>query len=106
MELSCRLELLFKKCAQTFKVEEFQENYDALCRASKCAKNFVDASGPQHWANALFEGEHYSHMNSIIAESFDAWIMEAHNLAITELIDHIHIQIMEMMSKRKIESST
>ena len=83
MELSCRVTLLFKKCTHKFKLEDFQENYDALCRASKCAQNFVDASRPQHWANALFEGERYDNMNSNIAKSFNTWIMEARHLAIT-----------------------
>ena len=106
MELSCRLALLFRKSAHKFKLEVFQENYDVLCQASKCAKKFVDAFEPQHWANALFEGQHYSNMNSNIVESFNAWIIEARHLAFTELIDHIRIQIMEMMSKIKIESST
>ena len=38
MELSCRLILLFKKCAHKFKLGDFQENYVALCQALKHAK--------------------------------------------------------------------
>ena len=44
-------------------------------------------------------------LNCVITREMNSQVLHRH-LAITELIDHIRIQIMEMMSKMKIESST
>ncbi|KAK1314044.1 hypothetical protein QJS10_CPA06g01165 [Acorus calamus] len=72
---------------------------------SEQAAKWVEDSDPNHWANALFSGERYGEMYSNCAESFNSWILEARNLPIVQMVDHIRVQMMELLYQRRIESS-
>ncbi|KAL7235837.1 hypothetical protein ACSBR1_019178 [Camellia fascicularis] len=66
---------------------------------------FLRSLSYENWSDADFEGKHYGEMYSNIAESFNSWIREAWHLPITNLVDMIRLQIMNMRSDRRLLSS-
>ncbi|KAL7209198.1 hypothetical protein ACSBR1_030856 [Camellia fascicularis] len=59
----------------------------------------------ENWSDAYFAGKRYGEMYSNVAESFNSWIREARHLPITNLVDMIRLQIMNMRSDRRQLSS-
>src|SRR5579859_243047 len=37
----------------------------------------LEHADPKHWAELSFDGEHYGHLTSNIAESLNAWLLKA-----------------------------
>ena len=100
-----RLMRFFKTIAYSCRGVDLEANYDKLTFESRCAKEFVDSFSMHHWANVSFQSECYGNMYSNVIEFYNAWIIEARHLPICELVDHIRIQIMEICSRKKIQSS-
>ncbi|CAH2044684.1 unnamed protein product, partial [Thlaspi arvense] len=68
------------------------------------AYTWVIESEPHHWANALFEGERYNHMNSTFGLDFYGWVSEAHELPITQMIDELRAKLMQSIYTRQVQS--
>ncbi|XP_075481257.1 uncharacterized protein LOC142521969 [Primulina tabacum] len=65
------------------------------------ARDFIVNSEPQSWANALFLGNRWGVINNNIAECWNNWVKAARYLPIVGMVDHIRVQIMNMMHQRR-----
>lgn len=54
-----------------------------------------------HWATALFKGERYGQLTSNIAESLNAWLLEARELPVVSMCEKIRTQCMQLFTTRK-----
>ncbi|KAL7238053.1 hypothetical protein ACSBR2_004201 [Camellia fascicularis] len=66
---------------------------------------FLKSLPYENWSDTYFERKRYGEMYSNVAESFNSWIREARHLPITNLVDMIRLQIMNMRFDRKLLSS-
>ncbi|KAL7163931.1 hypothetical protein ACSBR2_039943 [Camellia fascicularis] len=82
------------------KVQRFQESGWGV------VTKFLETTHSEHWANSFFRGKRYGEMCSNVAESFNSWIREAHNLPITQMVDSIRAKLMQQMAKRRVASQT
>ncbi|XP_039134333.1 uncharacterized protein LOC120271720 [Dioscorea cayenensis subsp. rotundata] len=57
-----------------------------------------------HWANYMFKGDRWGEMYSNVAESFNAWIKEAHHLPVINMVDSIRFKLMGMLCHRREQS--
>ncbi|KAG6505150.1 hypothetical protein ZIOFF_037498 [Zingiber officinale] len=92
---------VFKKAAYALSRQEFQEHINNIIRSMPLAKDFIVSSCPESWANACFLGNRWGVMNNNIAESWNNWVKTARFLPIVPMVDHIRIQIMDMMHRRR-----
>lgn len=62
---------------------------------------------PVHWAEIYFPGRRYGHLTSNIAESLNAWILDARELPILALLERIRQQLMKWLTERHtVEAQT
>ncbi|KAG6516668.1 hypothetical protein ZIOFF_027141 [Zingiber officinale] len=92
---------VFKKAAYALSRQEFQEHINNIIRSMPLAKDFIVSSCPESWANACFLGNRWGVMNNNIVESWNNWVKTARFLPIVPMVDHIRIQIMDMMHRRR-----
>ncbi|XP_042386558.1 uncharacterized protein LOC121978257 [Zingiber officinale] len=92
---------IFKKVAYALSRQEFQEHINNIIRSMPLAKDFIVSSCPESWANACFLGNQWGVMNNNIVESWNNWVKTARFLPIVPMVDHIRIQIMDMMHRRR-----
>ncbi|XP_042467183.1 uncharacterized protein LOC122050334 [Zingiber officinale] len=92
---------VFKKAIYALSRQEFQEHINNIIRSMPLAKDFIVSSCPESWANACFLGNRWGVMNNNIAESWNNWVKTAWFLPIVPMVDHIRIQIMDMMHRRR-----
>ena len=57
---------------------------------------------PVHWAEIYFPGRRYGHLTSNIAESLNAWILEARELLILAILERIRHQLMKWFAERQV----
>ncbi|XP_028087632.1 protein FAR1-RELATED SEQUENCE 4-like [Camellia sinensis] len=100
-----RFGLMAKLCECAYAPTEalFQQHWTMLKGTGRSGiNNFLEDMPPKHLANAYFKGKRYGEMTSNAAESFNKWILDAHNYPITRLVDIIRNQIMTMRAERKV----
>src|SRR5579859_8063235 len=61
----------------------------------------LEHAGSEHWAELYFSGHRYGHYTSNIAESLNAWLLEAREKPIFAMLEHIHQQLMRWFSERR-----
>ena len=61
----------------------------------------------EHWAELYFPGRRYGHLTSNIAESLNAWLLEAREMPILAMFERIRHQLMGWFAdRRSIEDNT
>lgn len=100
-QIKKKLLTLFDQAAYSYRVEDHEVALQTMRGIAPDAEIWARNSNPNHWANAFFMGERYGEMYSNVAESFNAWILEARNLPIHVMVDHIRIQIMDLSYRRR-----
>ena len=55
----------------------------------------LDTAHPMHWATVYFRGHHYGHLISNIAESLNAWLLQARDLSIEGMLETIWEKLMD-----------
>lgn len=65
--------------------------------------NWVIASGPEHWCNALFKKPRWDWLNSNLAESFRAWSEEESLLQVPKMMEAHCKWLSEILVNRKNE---
>ena len=55
----------------------------------------------KHWAELYFPGQRYSHLTSSIAESLNAWLLEAREMPILAMFERIRHQLMDWFADRR-----
>ncbi|XP_038984441.1 uncharacterized protein LOC103708840 [Phoenix dactylifera] len=96
-----RLIDLLNAAAYTPRLTVFRKLIAKLTSEAPGATTFLLHAKPEHWANAVFPGPRWGIMTSNVAESFNSWILEARHLPVPQMVDHIRIQIMQMMHERR-----
>ncbi|XP_038972954.1 uncharacterized protein LOC120105004 [Phoenix dactylifera] len=96
-----RLLDLVNAVAYTPRLNVFQKLIGKLTSEAPGASTFLLHANPEHWANAIFSGPRWGTMTSNVAECFNSWILEARHLPIPQMVDHIRLQIMQMMHERR-----
>nr|DAD24559.1 TPA_asm: hypothetical protein HUJ06_026023 [Nelumbo nucifera] len=61
-------------------------------------------SDPPHWENSLFKGRRYDKFTSNLAESFNAWVLEAREQPIMSLVNIIRLKMTELTFRRQCEA--
>jgi len=78
------------KIVYAYTSKEFDDAVRELaCISADTHTWLLDKSDVDHWSNFLFKGMRWCKMFSNVAESFNAWIIEAHHLPITSMVDLI-----------------
>ncbi|KAG7537163.1 Transposase MuDR plant [Arabidopsis suecica] len=94
----------FYAAAYATQPEAYYRSLENIKSISPDAYAWVIESEPLHWANALFEGERYNHMNSTFGVDFYSWVSEAHELPITQMIDELRAKLMQSIYTRQVQS--
>ena len=67
-----------------------------MCRINPATVNWLlEHAAPEHWCEYYFPGHRYGHIISNIAESINAWLLEAREKPIIAISEQIHYQLME-----------
>ncbi|KAK4405418.1 hypothetical protein Sango_0548300 [Sesamum angolense] len=96
---------IFYAAAYAPKLEVFERCVENIKAISVEAYNWVVNSEPDHWANAFFGGARYNHMTSNFGQQFYSWVSEVDELPITQMVDVLRGKIMELIYRRRLESS-
>ena len=68
---------------------------------------FITNAHPRHWATVYFPGRRYGHLTSNIAESLNAWLLEAREKSILGLFEDYRHKLMDWFDvRRKLEVTT
>ncbi|CAF2089602.1 uncharacterized protein LOC103875009 isoform X1 [Brassica rapa] len=94
----------FYAAAYATRPEGYYSSLENIKNISPDACAWVVESEPHRWANALFEGERYNHMNSTFGLDFYSWVTEAHELPITQMIDELRAKLMQTIYTRQVQS--
>jgi hypothetical protein len=84
----------------------FVEEVQKIEKSSPAVAKWIHDSEPAHWATAYFKGARFGHLTSNVAESINAWILEAKELPILDMFEKIRWQLMKWFSERREASST
>ncbi|EPS74077.1 hypothetical protein M569_00678 [Genlisea aurea] len=95
----------FYAAAYASKLEVFERCLENIRAISSEAYNWVASSEPDHWANTYFAGARYNHMTSNFGQQFYSWVSEVDELPITQMVDVLRGRIMELIYRRRLESS-
>jgi len=92
----------FNKLAYAPTHNEFQEMYEKFIEVDCLqATDFLATVLLEDFANAYFPECRYGDLCSIVAESFNSWIIEDHKLPITSMIDSIRKRVMMKMTEKR-----
>uniref|UniRef100_A0A1D1YAP4 Protein FAR1-RELATED SEQUENCE 11 n=1 Tax=Anthurium amnicola TaxID=1678845 RepID=A0A1D1YAP4_9ARAE len=96
----------FKNAAYSCNVEDFNVHIESIRSVSKDVADWVIASKPEHWSNALFKGQRYDHYSPQIVKSFGSWIPVKHESSVVLILDALREKLMEVMHARQDSSKT
>ena len=68
---------------------------------SQCVKWLLGTTHLMHWAMVYFCGHHYGHLASNIAESLNAWRLQARGLPIEGMLEAIWEKLMGWFAERR-----
>ncbi|XP_073290710.1 uncharacterized protein [Primulina huaijiensis] len=97
---------VFKKAAYAPSLQEHEQHIKNILESMPLARDFIVNSEPQSWANALFLGNRWGVINNNISECWNNWVKAARYLPIVGMVDHIRVQIMNMMHQRRESTAT
>ena len=99
------LKALLWKAARATTEAEFNEALLNMSKIDDTAVHWLlDHAKPEYWAEFYFKGNRYGHLTSNIAESLNAWILEAREKPIVSMLEKIREQLMEWFdTRRKID---
>lgn len=84
--------------------EEFNARLESIRKVSEAAADWVMATKPDHWSNALFKGSRYNNFSADISE-FNNWISVRQESSVVLMIYIICSKVMELMNTRREASS-
>ncbi|XP_073137465.1 uncharacterized protein [Henckelia pumila] len=92
---------VFKKNVYAPSFQEYELHINNIFGSMPLVRGFILNSDPQSWANALFVGNIWGVINNNIVECWNSWVRPARHLPIVGMVDHIRVQIMSMMQRRR-----
>ncbi|KAL0390939.1 UNVERIFIED_CONTAM: hypothetical protein Scaly_0451000 [Sesamum calycinum] len=96
---------LLWEAANALTVMEFEAKLLEIEEISQDASYWVRRVPPRLWANSHFEGTRFGNLTANVAESLNAWILEASGLPIVQMMECIRRQLMTWFNERR-EAST
>ncbi|KAL2236444.1 uncharacterized protein LOC105165632 [Sesamum indicum] len=96
---------LLWEAANALTVIEFEAKLLEIEEISQDASYWVRRVPPRLWANSHFEGTRFGNLTANVAESLNAWILEASGLPIVQMMECIRRQLMTWFNERR-EAST
>ncbi|XP_022724502.1 uncharacterized protein LOC111281133 isoform X2 [Durio zibethinus] len=108
---SCTEEVLevvvahFFDAARATALVGFRKSIENIRNILPEACEWILQSGPEHWANAFFQGARYGYFSSDVAETFYGWVTELPVISIAKLIETICYKMMELMNIQRSDSS-
>ena len=83
------------KAARASTQPEFDQALDDMHKVNPAAVTWLlQTASPEHWAELYFKGRRHGHLTSNIAESLNAWILEAREKPILAMFESIRQQLM------------
>ncbi|XP_072992286.1 uncharacterized protein [Typha latifolia] len=95
----------FTRAAQACTIEDFNSSIDSIRNVSVEAADWVVASKPENWSDAIFRGSRYDHFSSNIVDSFSNWIPVKWESSIVQIVEAIRGKLMEAMQVRRENSN-
>ncbi|XP_039143349.1 uncharacterized protein LOC120280548 [Dioscorea cayenensis subsp. rotundata] len=96
----------FTRAAQACTIDEFNSCIQNIRNISTDVADWVIASKPENWSDALFKGSRYDHFATNIMDSLNSWIPLKHESTIVQIVNSILCKLLEVMQLRKEVSST
>ncbi|KAG0498944.1 hypothetical protein HPP92_003635 [Vanilla planifolia] len=90
----------FTRAAQACTIEDFNASIAGIRCVSAEVAEWVLASKPENWSDALFRGARYDHLSSNIVDSFANWIPAKCEASVVLIVDAIQNKLMETMRSR------
>ncbi|GJN20270.1 hypothetical protein PR202_gb07625 [Eleusine coracana subsp. coracana] len=90
----------FTRAAQACSIEDFNMSIESIRNISTEAADWIIASKPEHWSDAIFRGCRYDHFSSNIVDAFNNWIPTKKEGSIVLMIDTLRMKIMEVIESR------
>ncbi|CAN6458751.1 unnamed protein product [Victoria cruziana] len=97
---------LFLNAAYSLTITDFEGNMLKIEEISTEATQWVRQIPPQLWATSYIEGAQFGHLTSNMVEQFNSWVLEARDLPIVQLIEHIHQGLINRFQKRREQAMT
>ncbi|XP_034574049.1 uncharacterized protein [Setaria viridis] len=91
----------FTRAAQACSIEDFNASIESIRNISTEAADWIIASKPEHWSDAIFRGCRYDHFSSNIVDAFNNWIPTKKEGSIVLMIDSLRTKIMEIIESRR-----
>ncbi|XP_008800158.1 uncharacterized protein LOC103714622 isoform X3 [Phoenix dactylifera] len=95
----------FTRAAQACTVEDFNASIENLRNVSSQAADWVMASKPENWSDAIFRGSRYDHFSANIVDSFNNWIPAKKESSVVQMVDAIQGKLMEVIEARHESSN-
>jgi hypothetical protein len=91
----------FTRAAQACSIDDFNASIESIRNISTEAADWIIASKPEHWSDALFRGCRYDHFSSNIVDVFNNWIPTKKEGSMVLMVDALRIKIMETIEARR-----
>jgi len=83
-----------------------EAEFHTACNAMRainfqCVEWLLGTAHPMHWATVYFRGRRYGHLTSNIAESLNAWLLQARSLPIEGMLEAIREKLMGWFAERR-----
>ncbi|XP_010905594.1 uncharacterized protein [Elaeis guineensis] len=95
----------FTRAAQACTIEDFNASIESIRNVSSQAADWVIASKPENWSDAIFSGSRYDHFSSNIVDSFNNWIPAKKESSVVQMVDAIQGKLMELVEARRESSN-
>ncbi|CAM0879435.1 unnamed protein product [Alopecurus aequalis] len=91
----------FTRSAQACSIDDFNASIESIRNISTEAADWIIASKPEHWSDALFRGCRYDHFSSNIVDVFNNWIPTKKEGSMVLMVDALRTKIMETIEARR-----
>lgn len=97
--------LLWNAARATTKVEFDQSLASMNAIDPRAVPWLLNYAKPDHWADLYFPGRRYGHLGSNVADPSNSWLLEACEMPIHAMFEHIRHQLMEWFAERRQSES-
>ncbi|XP_037411444.1 uncharacterized protein LOC119274820 isoform X2 [Triticum dicoccoides] len=91
----------FTRAAQACSIDDFNASIESIRNISTEAADWIIASKPEHWSDAIFRGCRYDHFSSNIVDAFNNWIPTKKEGSMVLMVDSLRTKIMETIEARR-----
>lgn len=91
----------FTRAAQACTIEDFNASVESVRNFSEEAADWIMASKPENWSDAMFRGSRYDHFSCNIVDLFNNWVPAKRESSIVQMIDAIRGKLGELIEERR-----